>query len=61
MEYFECYEKTTNEGSSVSKGVNLQDININNVGGYVNKEFLEDYCCINQSNIGPYIQKFTRK
>ena len=27
----------------------------------MSNEFLEDYCCINDYNVGPYIQKITRQ
>ena len=54
-------DNPTKEGGSVSKGVNLQDSIIDDVGGYVSNQFLDDYCCINGYDIGPYIQKFTRK
>ena len=54
-------DKPAKEGGSVSKGVNLQDSIIDDVGGHVSNEFLDDYCCINEYDVGPYLQKFTRK
>ena len=53
--------KNANEDRSVSKSIHFQDSMIDDVGRHVNNEFLEDYCCINQYNVGPYIQKLTRK
>ena len=53
--------KPTNGDVSVFSCVNLQHSIIDDVGGYVTDEFLQDYCCINEYLLGPYIQKLTKK
>ena len=46
-------KKTTKGDGSVFKCVNLQDSIIDDVGGHVNNEFLQYYCCIKNYDLSP--------